>query len=401
LNLRAEKLKAEARQKARSTLVSGRPRQQAQDIGNEARKELAQIKRQVRQLEQQKNNTAPPRKVSGSHYAMGVAEGTPADCKINIRGEARQLGSPVERGFLQVVAVQNPPEIADRSSGRLELAQWLTRPDHPLTARVMVNRVWHHLFGRGLVATVDNFGATGERPTHPELLDHLALRFMDEGWSVKAMVRGLVLSRTYRLANLNQDGSEAKDPENLLLGRMNMRRLEAEALRDAMLFASGQLDLRRPESSPVMGMNLAEIGRRGGSPDLSQSTHRSVYLPVLRNFLPDLFDAFDFAEPSSVMGRRDVTTVSTQALFMMNNPFVLAQARAMAESLLQETSASENDRVSMAYLRILGRPATAGETQRALEFMGELSESGAHPSARAWAGFCQALFASAEFRYLK
>ena len=187
---------------------------------------------------------------------------------------------------------------------------------------MFVNRVWHHLFGQGLVRTVDNFGETGERPTHPELLDYLAQRFMVEGWSVKKLVREVVLSRSYRMSSAHDKQAYEKDPDNRLIWRMNTRRLDAESMRDAILFVSGQIDLEPGVSSTVANLKSANVGRDTKTMEriFKPTNKRSVYLPILRNLVPEVLSIFDFAEPSILVGRRNVTTVPTQALYMMNSP---------------------------------------------------------------------------------
>jgi hypothetical protein len=324
------------------------------------------------------------------------------DCEVNIHGDPQQLGPKVPRGFVQVAGRPGEKaQIGPRESGRLELAEWLARRDNPLTARVAVNRIWQNLFGRGLVATVDNFGAMGEKPSHPELLDYLAARFMDQGWSIKKMIREIALSRAYRLSSNYQAGDANIDPDNVLLWRMNRRRLEVEAIRDSLLMISGQIDLQAPVESPVFSFRRAfDIGReRGTMPDdyAVKLRNRSVYVPVLRNFIPAMFEVFDFPEPSETKGRREVTTVPTQALFLMNSPFVVEQARHAAEKLLAAGLLSDRRRVARVYQETLGRAPGAEELKRSLEFL-ESADPSASPL-NAWSHLYQALFTSAEFRY--
>jgi hypothetical protein len=342
-----------------------------------------------------------------SDLVMAVREGNAADCEVYVRGDVQNLGPAVPRGFVQVVSTPGEKAaIATKESGRLQLAEWLARRDNPLTARVAVNRIWQHLFGRGLVATVDNFGNMGEKPSHPELLDYLAVRFMDQGWSVKKMIREIVLSRAYRLSTTYQARNVKIDPDNVSLWRMNRRRLEVEAIRDSLLMVSGQIDLHPPAESPVLGYKRGiDIGRgRGSMPeDYAVKMHvRSVYVPVLRNFVPAMFETFDFPEPSETKGRRDVTTVPTQALFLMNSPFVMEQSRSAAERLLAAGSLSDEERVVRAYRETLGRAPNAEEVKWSLEFVkaAAAEETSASIERQAWARLYQALFASAEFRYL-
>jgi hypothetical protein len=284
-------------------------------------------------------------------------------------------------------------------SGRKELADWLASRDNPLTARVFVNRVWHALFGAGMVRTVDNFGTTGEPPSHPQLLDHLAMRFMRSGWSTKELVREIVLSETYRQSSTvpdvdNQRG-HAADPENRLVWRMNRRRMDAESLRDAMLVVSGQL--QRTPGGPSFGADLnADYGFQ------HTGIRRSVYEPVFRNALPEMFEAFDFADPSLVTGARSVSTVAPQALFLMNHPFVLDQSRLAAIRILDEPAADDADRMNSLFLRTLGRVAREDERNASLAYLSQSDDAGTSEARiQAWARVCHALYSSIGFRYIE
>jgi hypothetical protein len=334
---------------------------------------------------------------------MGVHEGVSVDSRLLIRGEVSQPGERVPRGYVSIVATPDAPAIPPRGSGRLELAQWLTSPQNPLTARVAVNRIWLHLFGQGLVRTADNFGATGERPSHPELLDSLALQFMHDGWSVKKMVRSLVLSRTYQLANVPDKKGDELDPDNRLLWQASQRRLDAEAIRDAILAASGRLQLERIQGSVVSKVGDVYIGKQMPPERFSEvkADYRSVYLPIVRDYTPEVLELFDFAEPSLVVAAREATNVPSQALYLMNNSFVREQAAAMAKRLLAMPG-SEQARLTAAYRLALGRPPTPAEYQRADRYIRETHAALPSPTAEVpWASFCQALFACAEFRYLR
>lgn len=386
---------------------AGKPVRGAADPKTKAK--IAQAKKSLERLEGQRDQLRSAEQMS-TNRALGVRDrAKTVNCRVNIRGDIRQLGESVPRGFLQVLGDDDTPTIDPTDSGRLELARWLTKPNTPagtLTARVLANRVWHHLFGQGLVRTVDNFGTTGERPSHPELLDHLALRLIDGDWSVKRLIREIALSRAYQLSCADDATNYDADPENRLVWRMNRRRLEVEALRDAILMVSGQLDTSPPIGSPLLNSPMVELRRiaSDGSDVGLKSRHRSVYVPVLRGAVPGMFEVFDFAEPSDVRGRRDITTVATQALFMMNSPFVAEQAEHAADRLLGNDQNENHERVQTAYLRTLGRHPSEDETQRALTFVSDFasqSRAKAKPSDRdAWASFYHALFASAEFRYL-
>jgi hypothetical protein len=339
--------------------------------------EIAQLEAELRLL--RSTGTRRPR-------AMSIEEeATIEDSPLFIRGDHKSPGPIVPRGFLSVLAGATPLTIAGRDSGRRALADALV--ENPLAPRVLANRVWLWLMGAGLVRTPDNFGATGERPSHPALLDHLARRLATGGWSVKDLVREVVLSRTYRLATASPRGLRAADPENRLFGRATRRALDAEALRDAMLSVAGRLDLT------IGGPNLphdveSELTYR------FSDTRRSVYTPVFRYRLHDLFEAFDFADPNLVQGRRPRTVTATQALFLLNSPFVAEQARAAAERLLAEER-DPDARLQRAFVETLGRPPSTAE--RALLTRG-LDVGDART---VWTNLFQSLFASLDFRFLR
>lgn len=320
-----------------------------------------------------------------------------ADSPLYERGEIAHPVKAVSRAFPRVIAVKAAAP-AKEQSGRLELAQWLTSREHPLTARVMANRVWRHLFGTGLVRTVDNFGFSGERPSHAELLDHLAINFMDGGWSVKTLIREIVLSRTYREASTYRADAFEKDPDNRLLWRANKRRLDAEVIRDSMLAVSGLLDLsRRPGSlvSELDGQSVSLIGFNTKIPaDLDGSHRRSVYLPVLRDHLPDVLEHFDVANPNLVTGDRDVTNVPLQALYLLNCPFVQEQGAALAARIAKDTTES-SDRIRRAFVLCFNRTPDAKEAQLAEAFF----QQGSVDDPKLFSAFCQALLSGAEFRF--
>ena len=354
-----------------------------------------------------KNNKYPETpeapKASGEpsgQWAMGVLDGKAADCPIYVRGELEEKGPVIPRGFVTVLGATEPAKIAPGQSGRLELANWLTDPVNPLTARVMANRIWQHLFGEGIVSTPDNFGATGERPTYPELLDYLANRFVANGWSVKQLVRDIVLTRTYQLSSASDAKNFAADPDNDFLWRANPRRLDAESIRDGILAVSGQLNLKPANGSPLSSMTDTDLGKAARSGLKNDARYRSVYLPIVRDMLPEVLDLFDFAEPSLVVAAREVTTVPSQALFMLNSPFVQENAAALAKRF-QGTSADPKERITAAYFTALSRPPTAAEVARAETYLKTQATQRGQTPESAMTTFCQALFASAEFRYLK
>jgi hypothetical protein len=337
-----------------------------------------------------------------------------ADSPVYNRGEPDQPGeSRVRRGALQVIG-EAPLTVRPASSGRLELAEWIASRENPLTARVMVNRVWLQLFGRGLVPTANDFGLAGRPPTHPELLDHLAHHFMDSGWSVKKLIKHLVMSRVYQLSSTANDAAVEIDPDNTLLWRMTPRRLDAESLRDALLAVSGQLDTTPPVGSVVARAGEGPVARfgPGGDPIAAaindpRNTHRSIYLPIVRDRLPEVLSLFDGADPVLITADRPTTTAPSQSLFLLNNAFVIRAADAAADWLLK-SSGAEADRVREAFVRFYSRPPTAGEQAGAAAFLkayrAQLTRDRV-PALRqereSWSAFCQALFASAEFQYRK
>ena len=382
---------------------------EAKSKNNRARlkEEVTQIRQQLAKLgeteirpAQAKNKKNAPEEAidMDAALAMAAAEGRVTNLALRVRGEPDIQGDVVPRAFPTIFSRMQLPPLPSGESGRRELAEWLASRDHPLTARVMVNRVWAHLLGRGLVETVDNFGASGAAPTHPELLDHLATQFMDEGWSVKSLIRSIVLSRTYRLSGQPIPANSAVDEANGLYWRANLRRLEAEAIRDSLLAAGGMLQTERPAGAPFDSSDAGDLGkgnRKGKAEDPIVRPVRSVYLPVFRSKLPGMFTVFDFAEPDQVNGQRDVTTVPPQALFLLNNPFVVDVAKRAADRILEQNLPDEKTRVRFAYAYSLCRYPTEAETERALTFLNETKDKRSN-----WAALTQALYSSAEFRYL-
>jgi hypothetical protein len=337
-----------------------------------------------------------------SRLALAMLDGSGVDEHIFVRGSPKAEGEPAPRRLLEALAGPKPLAPA-RGSGRLELARQMTDPAvNPFLTRVMVNRVWHHLFGRGLVASVDNFGVLGEPPTHPELLDYLADRFVKEGWSVKKLVRELVLSSTYRMASDPSPDAEAADPSNLLLHRTRLRRLEGEAIRDALLAVSGRLSAK--EYGPSVPIYLTPFldGRgRPGSGPLDGDGRRSVYLAVRRNFLSPLLLAFDTPIPFSTVGRRSVSNVPAQALILLNDPFVHQQAQAWAKRVLSRPGTA-GERVDGMYVSAFGRPPTGAERAACLAFLeGQAKRYGAGADdAKVWSDLAHTLFNVKEFIFV-
>lgn len=350
------------------------------------------------------SNTGKPKPIpappwpKGTPLAMGVKEGkTTGDCRMNIKGESKKLGAPVPRGFPESIPGPSHFSIPDDKSGRDELAQWITHPDNPLTSRVMVNRIWQHLFGHGIVRTPNDFGVYGERPTHPELLDYLAKDFIENQWSVKQLIRKIVLSRTYQLNSTPHSDTEAADSENQWLSYHNRRRLSAEPLRDSVLKVSGQLDPRPGEGSLIQHRDiLVNLGGDFHEP----SNHRSIYLCYLRGAMPSEIAAFDLPGFLKSEGKRTVSTIPGQALFLYNHDLVIEQSEILANRLLDDENATDENRIEQLYERALLRKPNPEELYRALEFI-ELSNADLRSKDSAWAAFAQALFMTNEFRYIE
>jgi Protein of unknown function (DUF1553)/Protein of unknown function (DUF1549)/Planctomycete cytochrome C len=339
--------------------------------------------------------------------AMGIREGEIADLAIHVRGSHWTLGPVAPRRFLRVIAGDNQSAIGAQDSGRRQLAQWLTQKDHPLTSRVMANRIWRWHFGRGIVPSTDNFGRLGEPPTNQPLLDWLARRFIERGWSIKAMHRLIMLSNTYQMSSRYDARAAETDPENTLLWRMNRRRLEAENIRDAIMAVSGDLDFT--EGGSILAYKDRQYvsnTEKRGKIDYDRNI-RAVYLPVIRSSMYEVFQAFDLPDPSMSNGDRDSTVVAPQALFMMNGSVALEHSRKMAERLLARADLDDAGRIRDAYERALGRAAAPQEIDRALAFIARVEramekrkENAAERRVFAWQSFCKSLIASNEFIYL-
>jgi hypothetical protein len=335
----------------------------------------------------------PPEPVKAPAVAKG---GSPL--RLHIRGDAEKLGDVVPPGFLQVLSPSpsspsssgSPGTATDRKTPlptftRLDLADAIARRENPLAARVHVNRVWQHLFGRGLVGTPSNFGNLGDRPSHPELLDTLAVRFMDDGWSTKRLLREIVLSATYRLGNRSDAANLDRDPDDVLLWRMSPRRLDFEAWRDATLAVAGKLD------RTVGGPPLAADGKTQLHPEDPAHGRRTLYCFVSR-FKPNpTLTLFDFPEPNVTAERRNLTTIPQQQLFALNGPFVAAMARETAARLEREETA-DDARVRRAWRSAFGRQPDAQELSASLEYL--------RSTDRDWSRLCHALLLSNEFAFL-
>lgn len=346
-----------------------------------------------KKLAEKRQNVPPPPPVG-----MSVRDAeTPLDCPVFDKGEIKKPLAPVKRGALSAIPVKLAA-IGPKESGRRQLADWIASPQNPLTARVIVNRVWLHLFGRGLVGTPDDFGRMGMQPTHPELLDDLAARFVKEGWSVKALIRELVLTRTYQMSSSTRsEVAQAKDPANLLLWRANRKRLEAEPLRDALLALGGTLNLTPREGSPVADKAQAitpqgrEVGRKHFLNDLQDdTTHRSIYLPIVRGAQMPMMQCFNAADPGLVVGGRSASITPVQSLLLMNSDQVMRQAEGLAQRLGGMTA---EEKIVNAWKMACCRAPTAEEREM---MKGFLVNAGDTPAG--WAQLCHALMQSGEFQ---
>ena len=316
-------------------------------------------------------------------------------------------GDPVPHRFLTALDPEGTP-FTTTASGRLELAQAITAPGNPLTARVMANRLWHHVFGRGLVETVDNFGAQGKLPTHPALLDYLALRFVEQGWSVKSMIREMVRSHAFRQSTQADAQAAEVDPENLLWRHYPVRRLEAEAIRDAILAVSGRLDTTMyGEPVPIHLTEFMEgRGRPQASGPLDGAGRRSIYIAMRRNFLSPMMLAFDMPIPFSTFGKRNTTNVPAQSLTMLNDSLVVRQATVWAGNLVALHGLDVDEKIDHIYLTALSRLPTEEERANAIAFIRQqasgygLSEEEAFDDLRSWAAYCHVVLNLKEFIYL-
>jgi hypothetical protein len=338
--------------------------------------------------------------------AYAVQDGQPVNMYIHVRGEVDQHGPTVRRNVPRFLGGDRPLEIPVGGSGRLQLAQWLTWPENPLPARVLVNRIWQHHFGKGIVGTPSNFGVRGEPPTHPELLDWLAARFVESGWSVKSVHRLIVLSKAYQMSSRADETAVARDPANRWYGRYDRRRLDAEAIRDAMLAVSGRLDRRRPGPHPFPPITQWPWTQHNPFKAVYPSDHRSVYLMTQRIVRHPYLALFDGPDTNTTTARRDTSTVPLQALFLMNNPFVKEQAECLARRLIG-ASADLRQRVDLAYRLAWCRPALSAEIARGAQYvqaytkrLAEVGVTGVQAEVDAWISFARVMLMGNEFFYL-
>ncbi|MGE3313791.1 MAG: PSD1 and planctomycete cytochrome C domain-containing protein [Planctomycetaceae bacterium] len=338
--------------------------------------------------------------------AYAVTEGAVADTAIHLKGDPAQPGVVVPRGVLKFLEGEHPPVFPKDASGRLELANWLTRPDHPLTARVMVNRIWQNHFGRGLVITPSNFGMRGEAPTHPELLDWLAARFVESGWSVKSMHRLILNSTTYRLSSRHDPDNALLDPSNKWYSRFERRRLDAEAMRDAILATSGQLDLSRPGEHPFPPIHQWNWTQHNPFKQVYPSMHRSVYLMTQRLQRHPYLMLFDGPDTNASVEARTVSTVPLQALFLMNSDFIAESSDAFAARLLKSSS-DPRERITTAFQLAYNRAPEEKEIERGLTYLRdyekELEQTSGNNAKRelaSWSSYARTLLTANEFRFI-
>lgn len=313
-----------------------------------------------------------------------------SDTRVHIRGTVHNLGEPVPRGFLQVATFGDPDRPTLTTSGRKELGEWIASPDNPLTSRVLANRVWLWLFGAGLSRTPDNFGFTGDAPTHPELLDWLSQRLLERQWSVKTLVREVLTSETYVRSSEASSDQTARDPDNRWLSHQNRRRLDAECLLDAILTVSG-------DRNDELGGSTIPAGKTEDYGYLNLSNRRAVYWPVLRNSLPEIFEIFDFADPSSPTSSRTVSTVASQSLFFMNDEWVATEAQHTAQRVLAESDLDDTNRIRRLFRWTIGREPTSSEAQIARQALTQTTNN----PVESWTKLTKALFASIDFRYVE
>ena len=379
------------------------PAKPAEDKYADLRTRLEQFDATTVSLNQQKTEVANRELYP---FAYGISEGTPANVKIQKRGEPDKLGADVPRHFLEILGGDALPPTAT-GSGRLELAHWLTRPTNPLTPRVMVNRIWQQHFGQGIVETPSDFGTRGMLPSHPELLDYLASRFMTQGWSIKKLHRDIMLSKVYQLASDDQPQHLLADPANRFLWKHSRRRLEAETMRDGMLALSGVLDRTQPQGHPFPNVNTWSFTIHYPFYGLYDSNHRSVYLMTQRSRRHPYLALFDGADPNISTDARQLTTTPTQALYLMNDPFVHAQSQAFARRVLASQT-DDRGRIQWAFVSVYGRDATEDEITQAIEFLGhyrqKLTELKTPPEQlpeTAWSALSRVMLTSNGFMYVE
>jgi hypothetical protein len=371
---------------------------------SEARRKIEELKTTLRDAQKKRDDYAKKIPVIDSAYAVWEAKEI-GNAKVLLRGDPKAPGPEVPRRFLEVFGAEPLPS-SEKGSGRRELAQWIASPANPLTARVMVNRIWQYHFGKGLVQTPSDWGVRGLRPTHPELLDFLAMRFVQSGWSVKAIHRLIVLSRAYRLASHGRPENVRVDPNNDWLWKYSRRRLEAEAIRDAMLAVSGALDSSMGGPHPFPPQSTWNYTQHRQFMEIYETNRRSVYLMTQRIRKHPFFAIFDGPDTNQSTAVRPSSTTPIQALYMMNDPFVHAQAKNLAARLLK-ARADDASRIELGYLLAFGRPPSSPEREAGLAYLAAVGRQGeaaaASPQAAlqaAWESYARVLFRTNEFIYV-
>lgn len=366
------------------------------------------LKKEQLDISEFKEQETANKNTQDQDFYSGVYDGFAINSPVFIRGNYKETSAErIPRHFFSALNMAEPA-FQSAGSGRMELAESILNPQNPLTSRVMVNRIWHYLFGKGIVETVDNFGLQGKLPTNIELLDYLAIRFQKDNWSVKKMIKLIVLSKTFRRSVESSEDARKKDPANLYLAHFPILRLEAEAIRDGLLMASGRLDTSM--YGPSIPVHLTSFMNGRGKPDTSGpvdgSGRRSIYQEVRRNFLEPMMLTFDRPIPFSAFGKRNVTNVPSQSLFMMNDPFVVGQAELMAKKLISQKDKTEDERIQLAYRTAFSRSASEDEIKKAKAFLQKLlqihkvSKEDLMNSIEIWKDYCHSLFNLKEFIFL-
>jgi hypothetical protein len=354
----------------------GMPKPDGSDLPPELREKRAAMKSQLVELQKKAPAMLPSTHGMQDGGTPGSAYAEIGDTRIHLRGKYDKLGDRVPRRLPVVLAGEKQKLVAEnaKSSGRLQLAEWIASKENPLTARVMANRIWEWHFGQGIVRTPSNFGKLGVPPSHPELLDYLAGRLVESGWSIKAMHRLVMLSSAYQQSAVPEAVTFKADPANILFGHMNRRRLEAEELRDALVVLTDNL-------MPAMG---------GPSQDNLNTPRRTIYMTTIRSDRSSFRMLFDAADPASIIDQRNESTVAPQALFLMNHPFVVGKADSLAKVANQQPGLDDRGKVDWLYHRIYGRPAKGAEIDLGLKAI----------DSQGWQSYCQILLCTNEFVYV-
>ncbi len=369
---------------------------------SDERLQAAELTTQLAALERRRPN--PP-------LAMGTTEAEAEDLKVHLRGSHVVLGELVSRRFPQILAGENQAPLPKSTSGRLELARWMTQPEHPLTSRVMANRVWHWHFGRGIVSSVDNFGMLGQPPSHPELLDWLAGELIDSGWSIKQLHRTIMLSQTYQMSTQYQAVAAELDPENELRWRFQRRRLTAEETRDSILSIGSGID-HMMYGSLMNVKNHSYVNTTGGAGTLDfANARRTIYLPIIRSGVFDVLQTLDFPDPAMINGKRETSTVAPQALLMMNSDLIHEQSNYLVAQHMPQ-SLDDAQRISVAYHQILKRAPELEEIIAAATYIKNVrnklqqnstssTSDEATTDQAVWQSLCRVLISSNEFSYIE